>query len=51
MKIGVLAVQGAFIEHKKMIEGLGEECIEIRQANDLTALYFPAVKVRFRASF
>ena len=38
MKIGVLAVQGAFIEHKKMIEGLGEECIEIRQANDLTGI-------------
>lgn len=35
MKIAVLALQGAFIEHKKMIEGLGEECIEIRQKKDL----------------
>lgn len=35
MKIAVLALQGAFIEHKKMIESLGEECIEIRQKKDL----------------
>lgn len=31
MKIGVLAVQGAFIEHRKMLESLGAECVEIRQ--------------------
>ena len=35
MKIGVLAVQGAFIEHKKIIEDLGAECAEIRQKKDL----------------
>lgn len=29
MKIGVLAVQGAFIEHEKMIEALGHEAFEI----------------------
>ncbi|MCR5202071.1 MAG: pyridoxal 5'-phosphate synthase glutaminase subunit PdxT, partial [Lachnospiraceae bacterium] len=35
MKIGVLAVQGAFIEHKNVIEQLGVECIELRQKKDL----------------
>ncbi len=36
MKIGVLAVQGAFIEHAKMLTDLGVEPVEIRQLNDLT---------------
>lgn len=35
MKIGVLAVQGAFIEHEHMLTGLGVECIEIRQKEQL----------------
>lgn len=35
MKVAVLAVQGAFIEHEKMLQTLGIECIEIRQKNDL----------------
>lgn len=35
MKIGVLAVQGAFAEHEKMLEGLGAEAFEIRQKKDL----------------
>ena len=34
LKIAVLAVQGAFIEHEKMLEKLGAECIELRQASD-----------------
>lgn len=34
LKIAVLAVQGAFIEHEKMLEQLGAECIELRQASD-----------------
>lgn len=38
MKIGILAVQGAFIEHKKMLEALNAECIEIRQKKDLKDL-------------
>lgn len=33
-KIAVLAVQGAFIEHEKMLAKLGAECIELRQAAD-----------------
>lgn len=37
MKIGVLAVQGAFIEHEKMLSKLGAECVELRQADDLKA--------------
>ncbi|MDF2513488.1 MAG: glutaminase [Herbinix sp.] len=35
MRVAVLAVQGAFIEHIKMIEQLGVECIELRQKADL----------------
>lgn len=38
MKIGVLAVQGAFIEHRKMLESLGAECVEIRQKADLEGI-------------
>lgn len=34
LKIAVLAVQGAFIEHEKMLEKLGAECVELRQAAD-----------------
>jgi len=36
MKIGVLALQGAFREHQDMIRLSGAECIEIRQLSDLT---------------
>lgn len=35
MRIAVLAVQGAFIEHEKMITALGHEAFEIRQKKDL----------------
>lgn len=35
MKIAVLALQGAFIEHEKMLASLGAECFEIRQKKDL----------------
>ena len=35
MKIGVLAVQGAFAEHCKVMEKLGVSGVEIRQAKDL----------------
>lgn len=33
--IGVLAVQGAFIEHEKMLSSLGAECVELRSAENL----------------
>lgn len=39
MKVAVLAVQGAFIEHEKRMEQLGVECIELRQAADLEKEY------------
>ena len=29
-QVGVLALQGAFIEHEKMLEQLGVSCIELR---------------------
>jgi len=35
-KIGVLALQGAFIEHMHMLEKLGAEPVEIRQKADFT---------------
>ncbi len=35
MTVAVLAVQGAFEEHKKMLLGLGAKVIELRKAEDL----------------
>jgi 5'-phosphate synthase pdxT subunit len=35
MKIGILAVQGAFAEHKKMLAKIGVPSMEIRQRKDL----------------
>lgn len=44
MKIGVLALQGAFIEHIKMLKSLGVEAVEVRlpeQLADLDGLIIP----------
>ncbi|MDD5803061.1 pyridoxal 5'-phosphate synthase glutaminase subunit PdxT [Blautia sp. HCP3S3_H10_1] len=35
MKIGILAVQGAFAEHKAKLEKLGVQCVELRKKEDL----------------
>lgn len=35
MAIGVLALQGAFAEHEKMLMKLGVSCVELRQKKDL----------------
>ncbi len=35
MRIGVLALQGAFAEHEKMLRRIGAECFQIRQLSDL----------------
>jgi len=35
MRVGVLALQGAFIEHERMLNALGAEAFEIRQRKDL----------------
>lgn len=35
MKIAVLAVQGAFIEHQKKLEALGATCINLRKKEDI----------------
>ena len=35
MKIGILAVQGAFAEHKSKLEKLGAACVELRKKEDL----------------
>lgn len=34
MRIGVLALQGAFIEHERILSNLGAESFEIRQKSD-----------------
>lgn len=39
MKIGVLALQGAFAEHRRMLAMLGVESFEIRQKRDLKRSY------------
>jgi 5'-phosphate synthase pdxT subunit len=38
MKIGVLALQGAFIEHEKKLRELGAEAVEVRKPEDLEGL-------------
>lgn len=38
IKIGVLALQGAFIEHEHMLTALGAVCTEIRQPSDLSGI-------------
>lgn len=38
MKIGVLALQGAFIEHIKTLESLGVTAVEVRLPEDLDSL-------------
>lgn len=38
MKIGVLALQGAFIEHINILHQLGVEAVEVRLPEDLTGL-------------
>lgn len=39
MKVAVLAVQGAFIEHEKMLQDLGIECVELRKKENLQENY------------
>ena len=39
MKVGVLALQGAFIEHEKTLEELGATCVELRNKEDLKQDY------------
>ena len=44
MKIGVLALQGAFIEHIKILQQIGVEAVEVRlpqQLDDLNGLIIP----------
>lgn len=38
MKVGVLAVQGAFIEHEQILQELGAECVELRKKTDIAAI-------------
>ncbi len=38
MRIGVLALQGAFREHRRVLEQLGAETVEVRRPSDLEGL-------------
>jgi 5'-phosphate synthase pdxT subunit len=38
MKIGVLALQGAFIEHIKILQSIGVETVEVRKSEQLNGL-------------
>ena len=38
MKIGILALQGAFIEHSHILKKIGQEAIEVRLPGELSAL-------------
>ena len=55
MTIAVLALQGAFAEHEKVLDRLGVSHIELRQAGDLKkpfdALILPGGEALFRASY
>ena len=43
MRIAVLALQGAFIEHEQVLQRLGAETVEIRQLSDWQSFYsFPS---------
>ncbi len=37
MRVAILALQGAFAEHRQKLEALGAECLELRQREDLEA--------------
>lgn len=39
VNVAVLAVQGAFIEHEKILQELGVSCVELRKAEDLKQEY------------
>lgn len=44
MRVGILALQGAFIEHQKILESLGVTAVQVRlseQLNDLDGLIIP----------
>jgi pyridoxal 5'-phosphate synthase pdxT subunit len=38
VKVGVLALQGAFREHREVLDALGVEAVEVRRASELGAL-------------
>ncbi|MCD4671707.1 MAG: pyridoxal 5'-phosphate synthase glutaminase subunit PdxT, partial [Anaerolineaceae bacterium] len=38
MKIGVLALQGSFLEHQQMLERLGVEVVQVRLPEQLEGL-------------
>ena len=52
MSVGVLALQGAFIEHCHCLEKLGEEYKLLRNAesitDDIDRIIYPAVKAPYK---
>ena len=52
MQIAVLALQGAFIEHERILAKLGFSAVELRQKSDLQKQYALYLKAQsFYASF
>lgn len=55
MRIGVLALQGAFIEHEKMLSALGVDSFEIRCIADIEkpfdGLILPEEKVPYKENY
>ena len=51
MKVGVLALQGAFIEHIKMLQSLGVEAVEVRLPEQLTQVDRLALHASFSFCF
>ena len=39
MKVGVLALQGAFIEHEVLLRKMGVEVVELRSSSDAQSSY------------
>ena len=52
MRVAILALQGAFIEHEKMLARLGVETFEVRQLRDWEqpndGLIIPEARVQYR---
>ena len=55
MIVGVLALQGAFIEHEQMLRKLGADTVELREKEDLQhkpdALILPGGEYRTGQTF
>ena len=49
MQIAILAVQGAFAEHRKKIEAMGVSCVELRKKAEILRRLDPARRGKYGA--